>query len=46
MKDKEIIQDGKKGKVSNYPFLHVGLCVHVDPIKDFLREHQVSFTEV
>jgi hypothetical protein len=46
MKDKEIIQDGKKGKVSNYPFLHVGLCVHVDPIKEFLRQHQVSFTEI
>ncbi len=45
IKDKEIIQDGRKTKVSNYPFLHVGICVHVDKIKEFLREHKVSFTE-
>lgn len=45
MKDKEIIHDGKKGKVSNYPFLHVGICVHVDRIKEFLLQHKVSFSE-
>jgi hypothetical protein len=45
IKEKEIIQDGKKGKVSNYPFLHVGLCVHVDRIKEFLREHHIGFSE-
>ena len=33
VKDKEIIKDGTKARVSNYPFLHVGLCIHVDPIK-------------
>jgi len=46
MKDKELIIDGKRTKVNNSPFLHVGLCVHVDKIKEFLREHKVSFTEV
>lgn len=45
MKDKEIIHDGKKSKVSNYPFLHVGICVHVDKIKDFLTQHNIAFTE-
>lgn len=45
MKDKEIIQDGKKGKVSNYPFLHVGICVHVDRIKEFLSQHHIRFDE-
>jgi len=45
MKDKELIIDGKRTKVNNSPFLHVGLCVHVDKIKEFLREHKVSFTE-
>lgn len=45
MKDKEIIHDGKKSKISNYPFLHVGICVHVDKIKDFLTEHKIEFTE-
>ena len=45
IKEKEIIQDGKKTRVSNYPFLHTGICVHVDKIKEFLREHKVSFSE-
>lgn len=45
IKDKEVIHDGKKSRVSNYPFLHVGLCVHVDRIKEFLNQHKVSFTE-
>lgn len=45
IKDKEIIHDGKKSKVSNYPFLHVGLCIHVDKIKEFLNEHKITFHE-
>ena len=45
IKDKEIIQDGRKNKVSNYPFLHTGICVHVDKIKEFLGEHKISYTE-
>ena len=42
---KEIIQDGKKTKVSNSPFLHVGHCIHVDRIKEFLTEHNIKFYE-
>jgi hypothetical protein len=45
IKDREIIHDGKKTKVSNYPFLNVGLCVHADRIKEFLRQHNISFSE-
>ena len=45
MKDKELIIDGKRTKVSNSPFLHVGICVHVDKIKEFLREKDIRFTE-
>lgn len=45
MKDFEIVSNGKKSRISNNPFLHVGLCVHVDRIKDFLREKQISFSE-
>jgi hypothetical protein len=45
MKDKEIIRDGKKNKISNYPFLHVGLCIHVNKIKEFLIQHNIEFTE-
>jgi len=45
VKDKEINHEGRKVKVSNSPFLHVGLCVHVDKIKDFLRQHNIEFHE-
>jgi hypothetical protein len=46
MKDHEIVMDGKKANIANHPFLHVGICVHLDPIKDFLRQHNINFTEV
>jgi hypothetical protein len=45
IKDKEVITDGKKSKISNYPFLHVGTCIHADRIKEFLNEYKVKFTE-
>jgi hypothetical protein len=45
MKDFEIISNGKKNKISNNPFLHVGICVHADRIKDFLREKNIAFSE-
>ncbi len=45
LNDHEIINDGKKTKVSNHPFLHTGICVHVDKIKDFLREKNIEFSE-
>ena len=44
IKDKEILQEGKMGKVSNFPFLHVGLCVHAGSIKEFLAQHNISFS--
>ncbi|HQW85420.1 MAG TPA: serine protease [Ferruginibacter sp.] len=45
MKDFEIVNNGKKSKISNNPFLHVGICVHVNKIKEFLREKNISFSE-
>ena len=45
IKDKEIINDGKKTKVSNYPFLHVGHCIHADRIKEFLTQQKIKFYE-
>jgi hypothetical protein len=40
------VQDGGNiKKVTNAPFLHVGQCVHVDIIKDFLRLHEITFYE-
>ncbi|NCA80228.1 MAG: serine protease [Sphingobacteriia bacterium] len=43
IKDKEVISDGKKTKVSNSPFLHVGHCIHIDIIKAFLTQHKIKF---
>lgn len=43
--NREVITDGQRKRVSNYPFLNVGQCVHVDIIKQFLREKKVSFRE-
>jgi len=45
IRDKEIIQNGEKKKVSNFPFLHVGLCVHVERIKAFLQQHGINYFE-
>jgi len=45
IKDKEINFGAQKKKVSNYPFMHLGNCVHVDIIKAFLKEHNVKFYE-
>jgi len=45
MGNKEITSEGKKIKVTNQPFLHVGHCVHVDRIKEFLTQHKISFQE-
>ena len=44
MKDFEILHNGKKNKVSNYPFLHVGICVHADKIREFLTQHNIDFS--
>ena len=45
IKDKEIIQEGKRMKVSNFPFIHVGHCIHVDRIKEFLILNSIKFYE-
>ena len=41
----EVMDQGKKTLVSNHPFLHVGHCIHVDRIKEFLTQHNVKFYE-
>ena len=45
IEDREVMVNGRKRSVSNYPFLNVGQCVHVDVIKAFLREKGVPFYE-
>jgi hypothetical protein len=41
----DVIRSGVKKAVSDSAFLHVGHCVHVDMIKDFMRTHRVTFQE-
>lgn len=45
IEDREVLVNGRRSRVSNYPFLNVGQCVHVDVIKAFLRERGVNFFE-
>ena len=45
IREKEVFTDGKKNRVSNFPFLHVGACIHVERIKEFLRLHQIDYAE-
>ena len=41
----DVLVNGRKARVSNYPFLNVGTCVHADVIKRFLTEHGVRYVE-
>jgi hypothetical protein len=43
--DQEVVVNGRKTIVSNYPFLNVGECIHVDVIKQFLRDKNIKFYE-
>lgn len=45
IRDMPLMQDGKKTSVSNFPFLHVGRCIHVARIKEFLKLHNIKFYE-
>ena len=41
--NKEIVIDRKKKKVSNHPFMHLGRCIHVDIIKQFMDNNNVKY---
>lgn len=43
MEDKEIIAHGKSKRINDYAFIHLGECIHVGVIKEFLTEHGVAF---
>jgi len=43
--DKEIVSGNQPKKVSDYSFLHLGQCLHVDTIKEFLKEKDVKYYE-
>jgi hypothetical protein len=43
--DKEIIVNNHPKKISDYSFIHLGQCIHVNAIKHFLAENNVRFYE-
>lgn len=45
MKNFEYKTGGKSIKATNQPFLHVGHCIHVDVIKEFLTTNNIKFYE-
>ncbi|MBC8153418.1 MAG: trypsin-like peptidase domain-containing protein, partial [Bacteroidetes bacterium] len=45
IENRDVMVNNRKTRVSNYPFLNVGQCVHVDVIKKFLRERGIKFYE-
>ena len=45
MKNFDYKAGGKSIKATNQPFLHVGNCIHVDVIKEFLSINNIKFYE-
>lgn len=45
LKNFEYKTNGRIIKVTNQPFLHVGNCIHVDIIKEFLKTNKIKFHE-
>jgi len=43
--DQQVLRGGKKKKVSDHAFLHVGHCIHVEVLKDFMHQHDVNHNE-
>jgi hypothetical protein len=43
--NEDVFRSGQKVHVTEHAFLHVGDCVHVDILKDFMRKNSVDFVE-
>jgi hypothetical protein len=43
--EQDVFRDGVKKRVRDNAFLHVGHCVHIDVIKDFMLANGVAFAE-
>jgi len=41
----DVRKEGKIKKIKDSAFLHVGYCIHVDKIKEFLRQENIQFDE-
>lgn len=45
IEEKTIIAHGKTKKINDYAFIHLGECIHLSVIKEFLQLHKVNFQE-
>jgi hypothetical protein len=45
IENKEIRVKGEKKEVSDYSFIHLGQCIHVSVLKEFMTEKGVEFSE-
>jgi hypothetical protein len=43
MVKEKMLLNGREELINNQPFLHVGQCVHVEIIKDFLNENNIKY---
>ena len=43
--DMDVLRKGQKHRVKDSAFLHVGHCVHVNALKQFMRDNGVNFQE-
>jgi hypothetical protein len=43
--DMDVVRDGTSKRIHDHAILHVGRCIHVDALKEFMREHGVQFAE-
>jgi hypothetical protein len=43
--EQDVLRGGKKKEVKDYAFLHVGQCIHIEIIKEFMNENGVVFQE-
>jgi len=41
----KVVRQGKRKQVDESAWLHVGMCIHVEQLKSFMRENGVDFTE-
>lgn len=43
--NQEVNTNGNKKIISNHPFIHLGVCVHTNIIKQFLKDNDITFYE-
>jgi hypothetical protein len=43
--DQKVMRKGIEKRITDSPFLHTGICVHIDILKSFMKDNNVQFTE-